>query len=248
MLSKAQSKHIRGLYRQKYRKEAREFLVQGTKIARECLIANGKLNQILCTPEWAARHEEEIGRHPEARLSLCAAEQIEAHSSLVNGNEVILILPRPEEGEIEKEEPWVLAVDRIQDPGNLGTLIRIADWFGLSTLVCSPDSADPYQPKAIQAAMGSHLRVKAYERDLSTLLADKSRPVYAGSIQGDSIFETPSGPRGVLLIGNESAGLDPALLERAHHPVRIPSYGGGAESLNAAVSAGILLSHLLPRP
>lgn len=248
MLSKAQSKHIKALSRQKYRKETGEFLVQGTKIARECLNAPGKIHQIICTPGWAASHEEEIQKHFQARITLCTPEVISAHSTLANGNEVILVLPLPGEEEVDDKVPWILALDRIQDPGNMGTLIRIADWFGLSSVVCSRDSADPYQPKVIQAAMGSHLRVRTHSLELEEFLASQSRPVMAASLKGIPLFDIPVHARGVLLIGNESAGLNPSLLPLATCPVRIPAYGGGAESLNAAVSAGILLSHLLPRP
>lgn len=248
MLSRVQSKHIRSLSRQKYRKEKGEFLVQGTKIARECLRAQAPIHQIICTPEWAAELEAEIQAHPEARITLCSREQVEAHSTLVHGNEVILIMPMPEPDSPDPHSPWILVLDRIQDPGNLGTMIRIADWFGLDTLVCSEDSADPYQPKVIQAAMGSHLRVRAHSMDLGVFLASQSRPVFAACLEGESVLKHSPQKEGLLLIGNESRGIDPRWKEKADFPVSIPSYGGGAESLNAAVSAGILLSHLLPSP
>ena len=126
----------------------------------------------------------------------------------------------------------------------MGTIIRTADWFGVDQIVCSENCADIYNPKVVQSAMGGHLRVKLYEADIISFLSVTSLPKYAATLGGQSVYETGRAEAGVLIIGNESKGLSPAVIATANQKVMIPRKGG-AESLNAGVSAGILCALLL---
>jgi TrmH family RNA methyltransferase len=137
-----------------------------------------------------------------------------------------------------------LALETIQDPGNLGTIIRIADWFGIPQVICSPDCVDAYNPKTIQATMGSIARVQVTESDITQLLQQTKVPAYAATLQGRNIVEFAPIKEGILLIGNESRGLSQAVLDLCTYKITIPRLGG-AESLNAAVATGIICGRLL---
>ena len=141
-----------------------------------------------------------------------------------------------------------IMADNIQDPGNLGTMVRCADWFGISQVVCGAGCADVFSPKAVQSTMGSIARVNVFYADLETII--KSHPstsVYAATLDGTDLHEVRPFSHGIILVGNESKGISKKLIEMAHQKITIPQ-AGRAESLNAAVATGILLSHLIKRP
>jgi TrmH family RNA methyltransferase len=140
---------------------------------------------------------------------------------------------------------WYLALDDIQDPGNMGTIIRIADWFGIHHVVCSPGCVDGYNPKVVQSAMGAHLRVNLYQAPLVPFLSAVQVPKIAAVLKGENIYTVNRMEAGVLIIGNESKGISESVVAMATRQVTIPGKGG-AESLNAGVSAGILCALLLP--
>ena len=136
-------------------------------------------------------------------------------------------------------------LDTIQDPGNLGTIVRCADWFGVQQIICSRDCVDLYNPKVVQSTMGSISRVQVVYEDLSTFIHDHSPiPVYAATLKGNDVSKLPTITEGIILIGNESKGIEPELLSMVSHHITIPRKGN-AESLNAAVATGIILSHLV---
>ncbi|RYY40514.1 MAG: RNA methyltransferase [Chitinophagaceae bacterium] len=139
---------------------------------------------------------------------------------------------------------WILYLDTIQDPGNLGTIIRIADWFGIHDIVCSAGCAEAFNPKVVQSTMASLARVNVWYDETGDWLQTQEVPVLAAALDGVSIYDYDAPRTGILLIGNESKGLQPALLARATQKITIPRIGG-AESLNAAVAAGIIVSHLM---
>jgi TrmH family RNA methyltransferase len=158
----------------------------------------------------------------------------------------LVVATIPEEPAIVDNVPWYIALDGIQDPGNMGTIIRIADWFGITDLVCSPGCVDVYNPKVVQSAMGGHLRVRIHHRDLVDFLPALNLPLYAAVLGGTDVYEVGRPESGVLVIGNESRGVSPEVVDLATHRLTIPRKGG-AESLNAGVSAGILCALMLPR-
>lgn len=246
MLSKAQVKYIRSLALQKYRKEHNAYIAEGDKLCREWLSSSAALQYVVCLEAWAQQNQALIGRHPEAELLVAAPHELEAISQQQTPNQALIVAKLPHVPAVLPREEWCLALDTIQDPGNLGTIIRIADWFGIGHVVCSPDCADAFSPKVVQAAMGGHLRVQLHQADLLSFLDTVRMPVLAAALEGEDVYRVPRQEAAVLLIGNESKGLHPELLQRATGKVTIPR-AGGAESLNAAVSAGILCALLLPR-
>ncbi|MFT5765328.1 MAG: TrmH family RNA methyltransferase, partial [Saprospiraceae bacterium] len=135
-----------------------------------------------------------------------------------------------------------LYLDHIQNPGNFGTILRVADWFGIGTVFCSESSADLYNPKVIQSTMGAFLRVRVVKTDFEQLKTDYPKlPVYGTVLAGQNLFNTPLEQKGIIVIGSEGKGISPAVMQYITHPLTIPTHAdGGAESLNAAVAAGIV--------
>jgi TrmH family RNA methyltransferase len=140
----------------------------------------------------------------------------------------------------------VIALEDIRDPGNMGTILRIADWFGISHLVCSETCVDIYNPKVVQSSMGSLARVHVYHENLTETL-QKFNPVYGTVMQGNNIYNEKLSGKGVILIGNESRGISEGLLKHVSHKITIPNYSSGADSLNAAVACAIVCSEFRRR-
>jgi TrmH family RNA methyltransferase len=141
---------------------------------------------------------------------------------------------------------WIIALDNINNPGNLGTIVRTADWFGIQSIVCSLNCADFYNPKVIQATMGSFTRVNVYYTDLEKWLSNETQktPIYGAVMDGYSLYDTDIPENGILLIGNESHGISKSLHPFIFKKIKIPAYGGGAESLNASIATAVILAEL----
>jgi len=246
MLSKSQIKYIRSLGQQKYRKEQNVYLAEGEKLAEEWLLSPAVIKMIVAEERWVDANQALVRRHPDAELLIAKPSDLDTISLLQTPNQVLLVVEMPEEKAKLPQNGWCIALDTIQDPGNMGTIIRIADWFGISDIVCSPDCVDAFNPKVVQSGMGGHLRVNIHKTDLGHFLTQTKMPVFAAVLEGTDVYDMPRSENGILLIGNESKGLHPELIARASHKVTIPKKGG-AESLNAGVSAGILCALLLPR-
>lgn len=232
---------------QKFRQEHRVYLAEGDKIAREWLSAAVNIRMIVALESWAEQHQSLIRQHPEAELILTGEQQLKSVSTLQHPNQVLLVVAQPEPGPTTIPDSWCLALDAIRDPGNMGTLLRIADWFGIHTVICSPDCTDVYAPKVVQSGMGAQLRVQVLERDLPAFIRSSGLPAVAATLGGQDIYTFQAPPEGILVIGNESRGIGEETLAACNYRVTIPR-SGGAESLNAAVSAGILCALLLPHP
>ncbi|WP_295231627.1 RNA methyltransferase [Sediminibacterium sp.] len=241
MLSKIEAKYIQSLYHKKQRDALSLFIVEGVKGVDELLNSSFVVQKIFAVNEWA---HPLMGKAPLIRVS---EEELQKISGLQTANKVLAVA---EQQNFVSQKPQkssiTLALDGIQDPGNMGTLIRIADWFGINTILASEDSVEVYNPKVIQSTMGSFIRVKVGYGNLSELLADAGIPVFGALLEGESVYNQSSITEGVLLIGNESKGIHAELLPYITSPIHIPRIGG-AESLNAAVAAGILLSHLIKK-
>ena len=245
MLSRAQIKYIRSLTKRKFRNEYKVFIAEGEKIAGEWLSTDVVIEKIIGTHEWAAQNGALVMRHPEAELHIVKDTELAELSSLQSPNGVLLVVPVPEQGTIPLVPEWYLALDDIQDPGNMGTIIRISDWFGIRNMICSPGCVDIYNPKVVQSAMGGHLRVNIYESNLLPFLESIYLPKIAATLDGEPVYGMERMAAGVLIIGNESKGISGEVLKTAGKRVTIPRRGG-AESLNAGVSTGILCALLLP--
>jgi TrmH family RNA methyltransferase len=245
MLSKAQNKYIRSLTQQKFRNEYNAFIAEGSKIAHEWLSSDAPVKMIIATEDWAALNHALIAAHPEAQLFIVKEHELAGISTLQTPNQVLLVVPKPVPNKIPTANEWYFALDNIQDPGNMGTIIRIADWFGVRHIVCSPGCVDIYNPKVVQSAMGGHLRVNIYETELAPFLSANLLPKFAAVLDGENVYNTPRHTAGILIIGNESKGISEAVAAFATKKITIPRKGG-AESLNAGVSTGILCALLLP--
>ncbi|HEU4470015.1 MAG TPA: RNA methyltransferase [Flavisolibacter sp.] len=239
MLSKKEVKDIQSLSHKKFRDAAGLFLAEGPKIVAE-LAARfpGQVEKIYATTDWP----REAAGQAASKLVHVTAEELERISQLHTPNQV-LALVRKFDPQPPPPQGFFLYLDGIQDPGNFGTIIRIADWFGISHIIGGPGCADLYNPKVVQATMASIARVSVFEDD-GHWLSKQSLPIYAASLEGRSLYGVERTAAGILVIGNESKGISKPVLDLATERITIPGRGE-AESLNAAVAAGIILSHLL---
>jgi TrmH family RNA methyltransferase len=244
VLNKSQVKYIQSLGHKKFRDEEGLFVAEGPKIVGELLRVSGmRCRQVYALQEWVAGGSA----MPAAPISVVTDADLGRLSSLSTPNQVLAVFEKPAFPPPDFNKGITLILDGIQDPGNLGTIIRIADWFGISTVLCTHDSADAFNAKAIQSTMGSIGRVQVIYGDpvaifrLHPDLAGLS--VYAAVLAGKTLYGMERTGRGWIIIGNESRGIRPGLLELATNRMTIPGTGR-AESLNAAVATGIILSHL----
>jgi TrmH family RNA methyltransferase len=243
MLSKSQVKYIQSLGQKKCRDEEGLFIAEGPKIATELLTEkNCAIKQGYATVDWI--NENKTINAP--TITEVTIEELEKISQLKTPNQVLLIAEKIKwKGELQIKNTVSLALDTIQDPGNMGTIIRLADWYGVKQIICSPDCADVYNPKVVQASMGSIARVRVDYTDLPAWLKkNKDVRTYAATLEGRDITKMEKLSEGIIIIGNESKGIREEILQEVNTRITIPGKGK-AESLNAAVAAGIILSHLI---
>ena len=239
MLTKSQIKYIQSLGHKKFRDEEGLFIAEGPRIVEEWLTQDAAAFQaIYALPEWVAAH-------PDANAAEISVAELEKISQLQQPNQVLALIKKwPDTVPVVNATQWILALDGIQDPGNLGTIIRIADWFGITNIICQEGTVDVYNPKVVQATMGSLARIRTSYRDLAAWLQQHpDLRVYAASLEGQDVKQIKPNSRGVLIIGNEARGISEPVMQQVNVRITIPRKGG-AESLNAAVATGILLSHL----
>ncbi len=249
MLTANWKKHIKSLRQKKYRDQHKVFVAEGDKIVREIIGGGLDIDLVCGLPEWIGEVQQHI---PEGVPYVTVTQkELEQVSSLKTPNQALAVVRQPSYPMPCQfgANDLVVILDEIQDPGNLGTIIRTADWFGVRYIFCAPGTADVYNPKVIQSTMGSFLRTKIIYTGLHTLLERirKHMHVYAALLEGKNMFETPITLPAALLIGNESKGLSPGIASMAHQALSIPAYRHEdsrerVESLNAATAAGILLS------
>lgn len=240
MLSKKVLKDIQSLGVKKYRSEAGLFIAEGTKLVTELAeVAPQHIAGLYAIKPW-------IDKNKDIRLPVTeiAESDLQRISSLKTPNEVLAVVRQFDHKEPVAEDTFCIYLDGIQDPGNLGTIIRIADWFGVQHVVCAPHCADLYNPKVVQSTMASIARVQIWYDDEDTWLAKQNADLYAATLGGTPLDQFRGMRKGILLIGNESKGLRTELIKMAKYQLTIPRVGK-AESLNAAVATGIILSHLI---
>ena len=234
MISKSQIKLIRSLQQKKYRSKLKLFVAEGPKVINELLTAKFKLHSLYATVE-----DLFTGVHSE----IISDEEISKISFLKNANNSVAVFTIPEQKKPRKEGITLL-LDSIRDPGNLGTIIRLSDWFNISNIICSTDSVDCFNPKVIQATMGSISRVSISYCDLTKYLSLSDLPVYAGTMDGKNIYKEKLPENAIVIVGNEANGISDALLNLTSHKIGIPRFGNNhqTESLNVAVATAILFS------
>jgi RNA methyltransferase, TrmH family len=242
MLVKSQVKYIQSLSHKKHREEEGVFIAEGPKIIKELLAEYpAGIKQIFATNDWIINNK----RPPHIELIEIDDSELERISQLHTAHQVLAIVQQfPKIENIKTRGQLTLVLDTIQDPGNFGTIIRIADWFGISQVVCNQECADIYNPKVVQATMGSIARVNVvYTRLMEWLLGTKGVHIFATGMKGKPVDSVGKINEGIIIIGNESRGIDETLLRLAHSIITIPKKGK-AESLNAAIATGIVLAQL----
>lgn len=244
MLSKNNIKYICSLKLKKFRQKYNNFVVEGDKISKEMLLhANVEIENIYALPSWIETNAGLLKNHNKKLVPITEIE-LKKITFLTTPNEVLIIartLPETVDEEVVNHS-LSLFLDGIQDPGNLGTIIRTADWFGIKTVFCSEDCVSLYNPKTLQATMGAFLRVKVIPMAFPALVAKFPKlPVFGTDTDGKNIFDAKLEKNGIIVIGSEGQGISPPVLERINFKLTIPpGASGGAESLNAAVAAGII--------
>lgn len=246
MLSKKTIKYIQSLSHKKFRDEHATFIAETPKIVEEFLQADRYIfESVFGTEQWFLKNQNLLKNLSENKKVIVDESDLARISQLKTPHDVLAVINIPQETIPEKmNELLVLMLDDVQDPGNVGTIIRIADWFGIKNIFCSPATANAFNPKVVQATMGSLAHVNVFYTDLETMIAKLKRPLIAASLDGDSIYNEEFAGESILLIGNEANGISDHLLKLATKKITIPRRGN-AESLNAAVATGIILSHLI---
>lgn len=237
MVVKSQIKLIKSLQQKKFRQHHQLFVAEGVKMVQDLLLANNKVYQIFCT-------EAHTITVPNTEVTMVSAAEMKQISGLTTPSKVLGVFYMPKvENEVESD--WVVALDGVQDPGNLGTIIRLCDWFGIATLWCGAQTVDCYNPKVLQATMGSIARVKLNYVDLQEKLQKTTKPVYGAFMEGENVYESSLPKAGILVMGNEGKGISPSIEALITAKISIPQFGTQtAESLNVATATSILLNEI----
>ena len=236
MVSKSQIKLITGLAQKKNRSKLGLFLAEGIKGINEILNSNFELDSLYTTSE--------IFNAPGSKIHLITEAELKKLSGLTTPQTAVAIFKIPEEKTLSLKG-LILALDGIRDPGNLGTIIRLCDWFGIETLLCSPDTVDCYNPKVVQATMGSITRVSILYRSLEEIIKEAGNlPVLGAFMEGENVYTSQLPAEGILVMGNEANGISGKIEKLVTKKVSIPPFGNtsNTESLNAATATAILLS------
>lgn len=248
MLSKNQIKHINSLQIKKFRQQFKAFVVEGEKNVNELLSSGLEIKKILATNQWLQMYHSLIPLR-NFDFQEITENELRKISDLTKPNLVLAIGGIPDAGGVLPTDfkKTMIALDGIRDPGNLGTIIRTADWFGIETIICSNDSVDVYNPKVIQATMGSFARISVIYTDLAEFFThlEAETPVYGALLKGKALTEKLFTKPGIILIGNESHGISPTLMPFINEPIYIPRISGSdsricPESLNASIANGII--------
>lgn len=250
MLSKNDIKNIKSLEHKKFRTEKGLFIAEGHKTVLE-LTGKFSCTLLAATQDWLDCHRN----IPAERIESVTTDELKRASLLQSPQDVLAVFRIPK-SEIKMSDTaqnnLVLALDDVQDPGNLGTIIRLADWFGIKDVFCSKGTADIYNPKAVQATMGALTRVRVHYTDLKQSIKElpESVPVYGTFLDGEIIYDTKLSANGVIIMGNEGNGITPEIKQSVTHKLYIPNWPKGAptsESLNVAIATAIVCSEFRRR-
>ena len=237
MISKNQIKFVRQLEQKKYRKKEGLFVAEGPKVVGDLLRAGFKAHTIFATSEW-----ESLGQ----TFQEVSDEELRRVSFLQHPQRVLALFFIPTES-VPSVSSLSLALDDVQDPGNLGTIIRIADWFGIDTIYCSENTADAWSPKVVQATMGSIARVNIIYTDLQELISKAQVPVYGTLLDGQDIYTQELSKEGIIVMGNEGNGISAPIRKLINRRLLIPQFHEGPESLNVAIATAITCSEFRRR-
>jgi len=243
MISKAKTKLIKSLQVKKYRKQEQCFLAEGAKTVQELLDSDFEIVTLLATHNFLSTLE----RLPSCEIIEVTENDLAGLAEFQTNNAALSVVKmKPNIPVFPLENEWAIVLDDIRDPGNLGTIIRTADWYGINKVIASDETADFYNSKVISATMGSFTRVEIFYTSLQNYLAEYKGNVYGAYLKGEDVHQKNFSRGGVLLIGSESHGISPALEQFVTDKITIPSYGK-AESLNAAIATGIICDNIRRR-
>lgn len=244
MLSKAQVSLINSLQQKKFRQQHGIFIVEGIKSVLEFVNSSYAVEKIYCTAQAFSK----LGKIPQnIKVEELSEKEFIKISSLKSPQGALALVAIPAQKNLTIEAlrgTHTLVLDDVQDPGNLGTIIRTAEWFGIKHIICSVGTVDAYNPKVVQATMGSLSRIDIQYMDIEQLIERADIPTFGALLNGDSIYETNFGNEGLIIMGNEGNGIRPSLIPKLNKSVTIPRLGG-AESLNVAVATTIFCTEIV---
>ena len=242
MISKNNLKFVHQLEQKKYRRKEGVFVAEGPKVVGDLMTAGFIPRMLFAVEEWIKEEQTEYAHE-------VTEEELRKLSFLQHPQQVLGVFEIPASStcnSISKNKLY-LALDGVQDPGNLGTIIRLADWFGINTIFCSEDTADVWNPKVIQATMGSIARVEVVYTDLKQLIVQTNMPVYGTLLDGQNIYEQELTKYGIIVMGNEGNGISPEIRQLITNKLLIPKFQEGPESLNVAIATAITCSEFKRR-
>ncbi|MCU0350593.1 MAG: RNA methyltransferase [Flavobacterium sp.] len=236
MLSKNQIKLITSLQQKKYRKQHQLFFAEGIKVIEELLVSKFELQAIYTTELL----DFDVATD---KIHTINTNELKKISALTTPNTCLAVFKIPMEKKLE-ENGLIVALDNVRDPGNLGTIIRLCDWFGITQLICSTETVDIYNPKVVQATMGSIGRVAVFYQDLAAFLKETQLPVFGTFMEGENVYQKSLPQNGILVMGNEANGISESVSKSITQKLSIPRFGKlqQTESLNVATATAILLS------
>ncbi len=235
-LSKNNIKLITSLQQKKYRQKHQLFVAEGVKVVNELLAASLEVEHIFSV-------DASFESSKKCEITIISENELKKVSTLKSPNKVLGLFKVPKEKEINQDK-FMVALDGVNDPGNLGTIIRLCDWFGVTELVCSKNTVDCYNQKVVQSTMGSLTRVNISYVDLQDFLSNSKLPVFTADMDGENVYTSSFPEKAVLVMGNEANGISPEIAQTVKHALTIPRFGDlqQTESLNVATATAILLS------
>lgn len=247
MISKNKIKALKALQQKKFRDSENKYIVEGKKISEEAFTYKpGLIEEIICTDDM----NDIIPTNLSAKTSIASIEDIKKISSLKTPQKILAVLNKPSRSELDFStiDELILALDSIRDPGNMGTIIRLADWFGVKNIICSLDCVDSFNPKSIQASMGAILRMNIHYTDLIPVIKNASTydyAIYGATLDGNDLYKSDIKNRALLVMGNESEGISQNVRNVLTNKLFIPNYSSNSEkteSLNVSIATSVLLS------
>ncbi len=251
MLSKAEIKRISRYKQSKFRNQDGLFVVEGEKMLEELLDSNYEIATIYATKQWIDNNKSKIQEKSLSNKIMEASEEdLNKITLLSTPNQVYALAKMPQTQSDFQSKGLTILLDGIKDPGNLGTIIRLADWFAIERIICSQDCVDVYNPKTVQSTMGSIFRVKVEYTNLKTYIENlpKDYPIYGSIVEGgESIYQKQFSKDAILIIGSESHGISQEIQNYINHKITIPRFrtDNKPESLNASIATAIMISEIL---
>ncbi len=240
MISKNTIKYVRSLHQKKFRQKFNSFITEGHKITLELLNFKPEIvDQIYALEEWTQTNQHQLTSF-ERKIEMVSEKDMERMTALKNPSPV-LVVGKQFENKTNNISGFSLYLDHIKNPGNMGTIIRIADWFGMDRVICSKECVEIFSPKVIQSSMGSIFRIPFETNSFENVKDVYKEKVYGTVLEGTNVFKTNIAKPALIVIGNESKGIEPSIQKQLNHKISIPAASDSqTESLNAAIATGII--------